>query len=190
MRILGIDPGTATTVTKGQSVIENQDVDIRSATIPWPPLPPDSAGVGVQIAQAFFPEFVQHPLTFLILFACREGSLECWEIRGKVPFTIDDLARGIASQAPTEAMAVLMPSVIEIGGVTRRCYRMLVERAGRMGELVMPLEFKDGTLGGGELQYRDAGPVPPGGQWIGVAPEREVHLKMTGALDGREIPEA
>lgn len=185
-----LDAGTATTETRGQAVLENQDEDVRCATFPWSPLPPDAAGVGVQIAQAFFPEFLQRPLTFLILFACREGSLERWEIRGKVSFTIDDLARAIAAQAPTEAMAVLVPSVIEMGGVTRRCYRMLVERAGRMGEFVLPLEFKEGAVGGGQLKYRDAGAVPPGGQWIGVAPEREVHLKITGALDGREIPEA
>lgn len=184
-----LDRGTATIETKGQSVTPGAGEDIRCATIPWPALPPDPAGVGVQIAQAFFPEFLQRPLDYLILFACREGSLERWELRGKLGLTIDDLARGIAAQAPTEAMAFLTPSVIEIGGVTRRCYKMLVERSGRLGQFMMPLEFKDGKIAGGQLKYCDEGPVPPGGQWIGVAPEREVNLTVAGAADGKEMAE-
>lgn len=162
---------------------------IRCATIPWPTLPPDPAGVGVQIAQAFFPEFLQRPLDFLILFACREGSLERWELRGRLGLSIDDLARGIAAQAPTEAMAFLTPSVIEIGGVTRRCYKMLVERSGRLGQFMMSLDIKDGKITGGQLKYRDEGPVPPGGEWIGVAPERDVNLTVAGPRDGKEMPE-
>lgn len=184
-----IDAGTATTETKGLSVTPGTGDDIRCATIPWPPLPPDPAGVGVQIAQAFFPEFLQRPLDYLILFACRDGSLERWELRGKLSLTIDDFARGIAAQGPTEAMAFLTPSVIEIGGVTQRCYKMLVERAGRVGQFMMPLEIKDGKITGGQLKYRDEGPVPAGGQWIGVAPEREVSLTIAGAVDGKELPE-
>ncbi len=183
-----LDAGTATTETKGQSITPG-DEDIRCATIPWPSLPPDPAGVGVQIAQAFFPEFLQRPLDYLIIFACREGSLERWELRGKLGVTIDDLARGIAAQGPTEAMALLTPSVIELGGVTRRCYRMLVERSGRLGQLMMPLEIADGKITGGQLKYRDEGPVPPGGQWIGVAPERKVNLTVSGPVDGGELPE-
>ena len=141
------------------------------------------------LAEVLFPEFLQRPPDFLIIFACREGSLERWELRGKLGLTIDDLARSIAGQAPTEAMAFLTPSVIEIDGVTRRCYKMLVERAGRVGQIMMPLEIKDGKINGGQLKYRDEGPVPPGGQWIGVAPERAVNLTMSGPVDGKELPE-
>jgi hypothetical protein len=102
---------------------------------------------------------------------------------------IDDFARGIAAQGPTEAMAFLTPAVIEIGGVTRRCFKMLVERAGRVGQLVMPLENKDGKIAGGPLKFRDEGPVPPGGRWNGVPPEREVSLTVAGPVDGKELPE-
>lgn len=184
-----LDAGTATIEMKGQSVTPGSTQDIRCATIPWPPLPPDAAGVGVQIAQAFFPEFLRKPLDHLIVFACREGALERWELRGKLSLPTDDLIRGIAAQGSAEAMAFLTPSVIQLGGVTRRCYRMLVERSGRLAQLVLPLDIKDGKVQGGELKYRDEGPVPPGGHWIGVAPEREVNLTVQGPVDGKELPE-
>ncbi len=185
-----LDAGTSTIEIKGQAVEPGPGEDIRCATIPWPAVPPDPPGVGVQLAQAFFPEFLAKPLDCLIVFALRPGSLERWELRGKLSLTVDDLARGIAAQGPTEAMALLTPSVIELGGVTRRCLRMLVERAGRLGQLVMPLEIRDGKIvGGGELKYRDEGPVPAGGQWIGVAPEREVNLNVVGPVDAGEVPE-
>lgn len=105
------------------------------------------------------------------MFAVREGSLERWELGGKLTVSTDDLIRGIAAQAPTEAMAFLTPSVIELGGLTRRCDRMLVERAGRVGQFVLPVETKDGKIQSAELKYHDEGRVPAGGQWIGVAPE-------------------
>lgn len=184
-----LDAGTATTEMKGQSLEPGPGEDIRCAAAPWPALPPDVVGVGTQLAQAFFPEFLQRPLDCQIIFACREGTIERWELRGRLALTIDDFARGIAAQAPTLAMAHLTPSVIELGGVTRRCYRMLVERAGHVGQFVLPLNILDGKITGGELKYRDEGPVPAGGQWIGVPPEREVTLMAAGPVDGRDLPE-
>ena len=132
---------------------------------------------------------MQRPPDCQIIFACREMSIEHWQLRGRLALTIDDFARGIAAQAPTLAMAHVTPSVIELAGVTRRCYRMVVERAGRVGQLVLPLHFQDGKISGRELKYRDEGPVPAAGYWIGVAPEREVTLMAPGPVAGRGLPE-
>lgn len=184
-----LDAGTATIETKGQSVTPGPGEDIRCATTPWPLLPPDPAGVGVQIAQAFIPEFLQRHLDYLLVFVCRDGCLDRWDLRGKLSLPLDDLIRGIAAQAPAEAIALLSPAVIEIDGVTRRCYRLLVERAGRIGQLVLPLDIKDGKIQGGEMKFRDEGPVPPGGHWIGVAPAREMNLTVLGPVNGSEMPE-
>jgi len=181
------DCGTATIETKRQQLVPGPAEDIRAATIPWPPLPPDVPGVGMQIAQAFLPELLQRPLDFHLVFACREGALERWELRGKLGVPIDDLIRAIAAQAQAEAVAYLVPSVITLGGLTRRCYRMLVERGGYVGQLVLPLDIKDGKIQGGELKYRDEGPATH--QWIGVAPEQPVDLRMQGPVDGEEVAE-
>jgi hypothetical protein len=182
-----LDRGTATIETKRHQLLPGPAEDIRAATIPWPPLPPDVPGVGVQIAQAFIPEFLQRPLDFHVIFACREGALERWEVRGRLGVPIDDLIRAIAAQAQAEAVAYMLPSVIELGGVTRRCYRMLVERGGHVGQFVLPLDIKGGKIQGGELKYKDEGPAKH--QWIGVAPEHPVDLRMQGPVDGKEMGE-
>lgn len=39
----------------------------------------------------------------------------------------------------------------------------------------------------GELKYRDEGPAKH--QWIGVAPEHPVDLRMHGPVDGKEMAE-
>ncbi len=184
-----LDAGTATIETRREELTASAGEDIRCATAPWGELPPDVLSVAIHLAQTFFPELLQQPLNYLLVLVYRPGSLDRWELRGKLSLPIDDMIRGIAAQGPTEAVALVTPNVVELGGVNQRCYRLLVERGGHVGELILPLSTKDGALQGGEMKYRDAGPVPAGGMWIGVKPEREVNLTAMGPVDGGEIPE-
>ena len=81
-------------------------------------------------------------------------------------------------------MAVVHPAVVDMpDGVRRRCFVTMVERNGRIGHRILPLEFEDGKASALPPMLRDAGPVPEGGAWIGVKPTVEVDLHAMGPVE-------
>jgi hypothetical protein len=129
----------------------------------------------------------------LLVFAFRPDTLERWEVRGKLGCPVEDLARAIAAQGPVEAMAVVHPAVVDMAdGVRRRCFVTMVERKGRVGHRILPLEFDGKVARALEPKFRDVGEVPPGTGWIGVPPTVILDLTAVGPVEVAEgeLPEA
>ncbi len=147
-------------------------------------LPAHPCEVGMLLGNMIDADLLANGLKCILIFAFRPGLIERWEIRGKVNCTLEDLVRAVAAQGPVDAMAVVHPAVVNMpDGVTRRCFVAMVERNGRMGHRLLPLEFEAGGVRGLDPILRDAGPVPSGGAWIGVKPTVDIDMHAVGPVE-------
>ena len=147
-------------------------------------LPSHPCEVGHVLGNMLDTDLVANGLKCVLVFAFRPGLIERWEIRGKLNCSLEDMVRAIAAQGPVDAMAVVHPAVVAMpDGVTRRCFVTMVERNGRMGHRLLPLEYEGSVTTALAPILRDAGPVPDGGAWIGVKPSVDIDMRSLGPVE-------
>ena len=148
-------------------------------------LPDHPCAVAEVIGRMVHEEVVNHGVPRLLVFVFRPGVLERWEVGGRLRVPVEDFVRAIASQGPTDAVAIVHAGTMAMpdGGEHLRCIVIMAERNGRVGERRLPLRFEEGKVTALPPLFRERGEVAPGTGWIGVAPSKEVNLFPAG-IDG------
>lgn len=117
-------------------------------------------------------------LSCLQVIVFRGLTAEQFLVHGRLLLDVDDLIRAIAAQGDADAIAVIVPGVMNLDGLDTRAIIAVAEvRDGRRAQRAMPVKVKpDGTL---EVSRVWVMPVPaadPGKGWLGVAPTQEISL--------------
>jgi|GEM_PF-2312121 len=181
-----LDVGSAElqAIEQGEERSEQSVPDVRAAiaqlTIPLPEEPAKIAGIfGSMIRQ----ELRTQGLSGQLLFAASMTTVERWEVHGRLPCTVDDMLRSIASRDPSLiAVGHVGLATLHLNGEARRSFYCEVERGGARGRWMLPilrdgdplpadhpgLEMTMGPLGEGQVG------------WLGVEPGVKLNLEVVG----------
>ena len=135
-------------------------------------------------------DIVRNGLNGIQVIAFRGLSVEQFLIRGRSLLDVDDLIRAIAQQGDTDAIAVIVPGIMNLDGLDTRAIIELAEvRDGRRAQRAMPVKLKpDGTLDNPRFWTVMVPAAELGEGWIGVPPTQEISLFPMPAK-GQEMAE-
>ena len=135
-------------------------------------------------------DIVKNGLNGIQVIAFRGLSVEQFLIRGRSLLDVDDLIRAIAQQGDTDAIAVIVPGIMNLDGLDTRAIIELAEvRDGRRAQRAMPVKLKpDGTLDNPRFWTVMVPAAELGEGWIGVPPTQEISLFPMPAK-GQEMAE-
>ncbi|MCA9495222.1 MAG: hypothetical protein KC621_35080 [Myxococcales bacterium] len=130
----------------------------------------------------------RYPVGFEI-FAFHDQQVRHFVLESmRLPCPIEDMVRAVASQGPTDAVALRYPGVAEVDGESYRAVFCAVECAGRRWDRVLALKFgPEGRPVAMQVLEQDRGPVPPEGYWLGVEPK---NAELTFFLMNAPMPDA
>ncbi len=188
-----LDPGTASLDGVGRSEPQGPpplELKMGMMTI-LAPIPDHPCAVAASLGEFLDREILNPPLAHFIAMAFRGDVLERWEIRGRLPVSIEDFLRAISAFGTLpDALAIIHPAAAEDEkGENHRAVVILVQRRNQMGRRVRPFRFEGGKFVWMDAYFHELGEAPEGEGWIGVPPTAEMNLSAVGIVGGGVIGE-